>query len=165
MKGFQIYSTEGLCPCLREDNDKIAKICWRNLKIFRATEPISTKLGTKYSWVKGTQVYSNEGPHPLFKGRLLRNSENTLTNLKIFSRTTCPISAKLDTKHPWVKGSQVCSNEGPCPFPRRANNEIAKIHLPSLPNSQIFSILTITALSSYRKGDGWHFLGCCSCLS
>ena len=30
-----------------------------------------------------------------------------------FSRTTGPISTKLGTKHPWVKGIQVCSNEGP----------------------------------------------------
>ena len=32
-------------------------------------------------------------------------------NLKIFSRTTEPISTKLGTKHPWVKGIQVSSNE------------------------------------------------------
>ena len=32
--------------------------------------------------------------------------------LKIFfSRTTEPISIKFVTKHPWVKGIQVCSNE------------------------------------------------------
>ena len=40
-------------------------------------------------------------------------------NLKIFfSRTTVLILTKLGTKHPWVKGIQVCSNEGPRPFPR-----------------------------------------------
>ena len=34
-------------------------------------------------------------------------------NLKIFfSRTTEPISTKLGTKHPWVKGIQVCLNKG-----------------------------------------------------
>ena len=49
--------------------------------------------------------------------------------LKIFfSRTTKPISTKLGTKFPWVKGIQVCSNEGPRPFPRGDNYEIAKIH-------------------------------------
>ena len=32
--------------------------------------------------------------------------------------------------HPWVKGIQVYSNEGPRPFPRGGNNEIAKkIHV------------------------------------
>ena len=39
-----------------------------------------------------------------------------------------PISTKPGTKHPWVKGIQVCLNEGPCPFPRANNYEIAKIH-------------------------------------
>ena len=40
-----------------------------------------------------------------------------------------PISTKLSTKHPWVNGSQVCSNEGLCPFPRGDDNEIANIHV------------------------------------
>ena len=35
---------------------------------------------------------------------------------------------KIKTKHPWVKGIQVCSNEGPRPFPRGDNYEIVKIH-------------------------------------
>ena len=30
--------------------------------------------------------------------------------------------------HPWVKGIQVFTNEGPHPFPREDNYEIAKIH-------------------------------------
>ena len=37
----------------------------------------------------------------------------------------------IGTKHPWVKelikGIQVCSNEGPCPYPRGDDNEIVKI--------------------------------------
>ena len=37
--------------------------------------------------------------------------KNTLTNLKIFSRTAELISTKLGTMHPWMKGIQVCSNE------------------------------------------------------
>ena len=44
-----------------------------------------------------------------------------------FSRTTGLISTKLSTKHPWAKGIQVCSNEGP-PFPKGDNYKIAKIH-------------------------------------
>ena len=43
-----------------------------------------------------------------------------------FSRTTVPISTKLGIKHPFVKGIQVYSNEGPCPFPRRDNYQIVK---------------------------------------
>ena len=39
-----------------------------------------------------------------------------------------PISTKLGTNHLWVKGIQVCSNEGSRPFPMGDNYEIAKIH-------------------------------------
>ena len=39
-----------------------------------------------------------------------RNKKNLL------SRTTVPNSTKLGTKHPWVKGIQVYSNEEPLPF-------------------------------------------------
>ena len=45
-----------------------------------------------------------------------------------FSRTTGPISIKLGTMFPWVKGIQVCSNEVPRPFPRGDNYKMAKIH-------------------------------------
>ena len=38
-----------------------------------------------------------------------------------FSRTTGPISTKLGTMYPSVKGIQVCSYEGPSPFPRGDN--------------------------------------------
>ena len=34
----------------------------------KTTRPISTKLGTKYLWVNGIQLYSNEGPHPFSRG-------------------------------------------------------------------------------------------------
>ena len=36
--------------------------------------------------------------------------------VNLFSRTTEPISTKLGTMHPWVKGIQDCSTEGPYPF-------------------------------------------------
>ena len=36
------------------------------------------------------------------------------------------ISTKLGKKYPWVKGIQVCSNEGPCPFPTGDNIEKRK---------------------------------------
>ena len=44
-----------------------------------------------------------------------------------FSRTTEPISTKLDTKHPWVKGIQVCSNKWLRPFSRGNNYQLAEI--------------------------------------
>ena len=49
-----------------------------------------------------------------------------------FSRTTGPISTKLGTKHPGLKGIQVYLNVGLRPFPRRDNNEKARIHRQNL---------------------------------
>ena len=101
------------------------------IKIFfsRSTWSISTKLGTKHPLVKGIQVCSNEGPRPFPRGD---NSENVKLYGKyleiFFSRTTGPISTKLGTKHPCVKGIQVCSNEGARSFPRGDNYEFVKIH-------------------------------------
>ena len=57
-------------PFRRGDNYEIAKIHWRILKIVfsRTTEPISAKFAMKHPWVKGIQVYSNEGPHLFPRG-------------------------------------------------------------------------------------------------
>ena len=49
-----------------------------------------------------------------------------------FSRTTELVSTKLGTKHSFVKGIQVCSNEGQRPFLRRDNYEIAKIYIDEI---------------------------------
>ena len=103
----------------------------KHLKIFfsRTTEPISTKLCTKHPWMKGIQICSNEGPCFFSRGDNYKMVKIHWRNLKIFfSRTTEPISTKLGTKHPWMKGIQVYSNEGPRPFPRADNYEIVKIH-------------------------------------
>ena len=75
-----------------------------------------------------------DGDSSLFKWRALsfpRGNNYEIVkihwrNFKIFSRTTGPISTKLSTKHPWMKGIQVSSNEGHCPFPKGDNYEIAK---------------------------------------
>ena len=130
VKGIQVYSNKGPFAFPRADNYEIAKIHLQNLKIFfsRTTEPFSTKLDTKHPWVKGIQVYSNEGPHPSPRGDNNEIAKIHWRNSKIFfSRTTELISTKLGTKHPCVKGIQVCSNEGPRPFSRGDNCEIAKI--------------------------------------
>ena len=42
-------------------------------------------------------------------------------HLVLFSRSTGPISTNLGTKHPLVKGIQVCSKEGPSLSPRVDN--------------------------------------------
>ena len=73
-----------------------------------------------------------------------------------FSKTAGPISTKLGTKHPWVKGIQVCANEGPRPFPRGDNYKIVKIHWR---NIKIFFFRTAGPISTrfaqsipWRKG-------------
>ena len=48
--------------------------------------------------------------------------------------TPVQISTKLATMPPWLKGIQVCSNEGPHPFPRGDNYEIAKNTLMNFKN-------------------------------
>ena len=70
VKGIQVCSNEGPRLFLRGDNYQIAKKQWRNsIIIFFSwtTRPISTKLGTLHSWVKGIQVPSNEGLRPFLK--------------------------------------------------------------------------------------------------
>jgi hypothetical protein len=44
-----------------------------------------------------------------------------------FSRTSKPISIKLGTNHPLVKGIQNCTNQGPGPFQRGDNHNYAKM--------------------------------------
>ena len=43
--------------------------------------------------------------------------------LKNIFRTTRPISTNLGPKHPWIKGIQFCSNQGPWLLPRGDNYE------------------------------------------
>jgi hypothetical protein len=47
--------------------------------------------------------------------------------LKIFSRTSRPISIKLGTNHPSVKGILNCSSKGTDTFQRGDNHKIAKM--------------------------------------
>ena len=42
--------------------------------------------------------------------------QKTLKKNIFYSKTSRPITTELGTKHPWVKGIQVCSNEGHSPF-------------------------------------------------
>jgi hypothetical protein len=47
-------------------------------------------------------------------------------HLKIFFRTTGPISSKLCSNHSRLEGIQVCSNEGECSSPRGDNRKRVK---------------------------------------
>ena len=72
----------------------------------------------------------------LFQGEIIMKQRKYIDKIKkiFFSRTTEPISTKRCTKHPWVQGNQVCSNEGPHPFQRGDNYEIVKNTLTKLKN-------------------------------
>ena len=59
--------------------------------------------------------------HDLFGGEIITNLMKFL-NLPL-QKPYKPISTKLNTKHPWVKGIQVRLNEGSCQFPRGDNYE------------------------------------------
>ena len=94
----------------------------------------------KNHWANFNQTWHSvslgEGDSSLFKWRAtweLRKINWQLLKI-FFSRTTGSILTKLGTKHPWVKGIQVYSNEGPRPFPRADNYEIAKLHWQNLKN-------------------------------
>ena len=86
------------------------------------------------TWNKAYLIEGNLGffkwrAHPFPRGDNYEIVKIHWRNKKIFfSRNTEPISTKHGSKHPWVEGIQVCSNEGPRPFPRGDNYEIVKIH-------------------------------------
>ena len=88
----------------------------------RTTEPVSTKLGIKQPWMKGIQVYSNEGPS-LSPRDNCEIKEMHWWHLKIFfSRTTGLTSTEFGAKHPLLKGIQICLNEGPWEIIRDLRN-------------------------------------------
>ena len=92
------------------------------------SEPLGKFQTKHHPCVMKIQVCSNEGSRPFPRGDNNRISKIHRRNLQIFfSRTTKPISTKLGTKHPWVTGIQVCSNEWPRPFPRGNKYKIVKL--------------------------------------
>ena len=110
------------------------------IKIFfsRTSGLISRRLGTKHPWVKRIQVCSNEGPSPFPNfnktGHKRHSWVNVLGFFCGFTREFCTHmemyfgEEDFSIKHTCVKEVQLCSLEGPSPFTRRDNNEIAKIH-------------------------------------
>ena len=101
------------------------------MKKSSSPEPLShnfNHIWHKASLSEGDSSLFKSRALPFMKGRYLRNILKTLTKLKkIFSRITGSFSTKLGTMHLWVKGIQVCSNEGLRLFGWEDNYEIAKI--------------------------------------
>ena len=74
----------------------------------RTTGPILTKLGTMHLWVKGIQIYINEGPSPFPRGDYYEIAKIHWRNSKFFSsRSRQPISTKLGTKQLELEGSSL----------------------------------------------------------
>ena len=71
-----------------------------------------------------------------------------------FSRTTEPISSKLGTKHPWVTGIQVCSNERTTPLSKGILGWNIK---NTWTNSKIFS-WTTGPISNKRGGTKYPWV-------
>ena len=84
----------------------------------------------------------------------------------ILSRTTWPISTKLGTMHPWVRGIQFCSNEGPRTFPRGDNFKWKHVKFIAYSRTSIYSnidyqemsmkLLRWTRWNQYRSKD-WPY--------
>ena len=90
----------------------------------RCVEPWVPPVAHLYQLVmglnlKGSLAHLIRGSNELFWSNFVRcpsslSSSSTFHIFISFSWTRGPIS----TKHPWVRGIQICSNEGPHPFPR-----------------------------------------------
>jgi hypothetical protein len=78
--------------------------------------------------MKEIQVCSNKRPGPLQRGDNHKNAKMGWGHLRIFFRIIGPFLTRLGTDYPWVKGIQICSNEGDGPFPREDNSIRIKIH-------------------------------------
>ena len=67
---FQFSSIEWPRPFPRGENYEKAEIYWQILKFFfsRTTGPISSKLGTKHSWLIGIKACTIEGPYLFPRG-------------------------------------------------------------------------------------------------
>jgi hypothetical protein len=70
-----------------------------------------TKLSTNHPWGKRIKIYSNEERCLSLMGDNSKRVKIHEKYLKIFfSRTSGPISIKLGTNYPCIKGIQFCSN-------------------------------------------------------
>ena len=125
-RGFKFVQMKDHTHFQGEIIPKIGKYIDKIKKILSQFQPNLAQYIFGWRGVKFVQI---NGPCPFPRWNNYEIAKICWQNLKIFSRTTGPISTKFGTVHPWVKGSQVCSNEGPHLFPGGDNYKIAKIHL------------------------------------
>ena len=125
VKGIQFCSNEGPCPLLRGDNNEKVKNTLTKLNIFLLENHWTNFNQTwcKISLCKGDSSLFKWRPRHFPRGDDYEKAKIHWQNIEIFiSRTAGPISTKFGTKHPWVKGIQVCSNVEPFTS-HKINNE------------------------------------------
>ena len=114
MKRIQVCSNERPCRFQGEIITKQRKYIDEIKKESSSPEPLDQfqpNLSQCILGWRGLRLYKWRA-QPFSMERWLQNSENTLKKLKkiLFSRTTEPISTNLGTKHPWVRGIEICTN-------------------------------------------------------
>ena len=104
-------------------NSKIILKIFKNI-LFKTTEQILTKFGTKHPWVDVIEIFTNKDPRPFLRrdnSKLLKIYGNYFKNF--YFRTTGPVSTKRGIKHPWVEEIQIFfSNREPCLSTKGDNN-------------------------------------------
>ena len=130
-KGIHVCSNEEPHPSPRGDNNEIAKIHWRNFKIFsRTTGQISTSL-----WVTRIHVCSNEGPRPFPMGDNNEFAEIHWRNLKIIKCSSLEPVGQFQLSIiilAWGRFKGFFCQMMDHTFPTEDNNEIAEIHWRAL---------------------------------
>ena len=83
----------------------------------RLNGPISTKFGTKHSWVKVFK-FAQMKDCVIFRREIItkRRKKKTFMNLKKETFYLRTIGSNLCTMHPWVKGIKICSMKGSALF-------------------------------------------------
>ena len=66
--------------------------------------------------------------HEIFHWEIIAKKQQFINDILKSSSEPTGNFNQLSKKHLWVKGIQVCTNEGPYPFPKEDNSTIGKIH-------------------------------------
>ena len=111
----------------------------------------------KASLGKGGSKPATEEQHPFLKGDDNKIPKKYRKNLKIFSKTTQPISTKLGSNHLRMIGIQFYTNERPHPFPREDNYKLAKKHFENLPLQNHWAYFNLTRHKASLGGGNSSF--------
>ena len=119
MIGIHVSSNEVPRPFPRGDNYEVSKntLLKLNNLLLQNHWPSFNQTWHKAFLGEGDSILFKSRPHPLSRRdnyEIAKKIDDIKKNF--LSRTTRPISTKLGTMHPSVKGIQVCSNKWAPPF-------------------------------------------------